>query len=264
MTTILVIPDCHAHPDHNNNRADWLAKLIIDLKPDIVVNGGDQWDFASLSSYDKGKRSFVGKSYSKDLNAGLEFQDRLWGPVRATKKKLPRRVYLIGNHEQRIDRVLDMAPELQGTVGYDNLDLESYYHDVVHYDGGLPGTIEIEGILFAHFFPTGISGRPMGGERPGNMLIMKNNTSCVAFHQHTLDWATRRNVKGKVINGLVAGCFQDYIPDWAGPVGKFWRAGVAVLRNVDDGDFDFQWISLEALRREYSEVKTFSGYNQEE
>lgn len=249
--TILCIPDCHADPDHDNSRADYLANLIIDLRPDIVVNGGDQWDMSSLSSYDKGKRSFQGRSYKKDIEAGLEFQDRLWGPVKATKKKLPRRVYLIGNHEQRIDRALDLSPELEGTVTYSDLDLEANYNDIVYYDGGLPGNIEIEGTLFAHFFPTGISGRPMGGERPGHMLIMKNNTSCVAFHQHTLDWATRRNVNGKVINGLVAGCYQDYIPAWAGSVGKFWRAGVSILRNAEDGNFDFQWISLQNLKDAY-------------
>ena len=30
MKNLLVIPDQHAHPDFNNNRADWLGKLIID------------------------------------------------------------------------------------------------------------------------------------------------------------------------------------------------------------------------------------------
>ena len=29
----LVVPDSHAHPDYNNDRADWLGQLIADLKP---------------------------------------------------------------------------------------------------------------------------------------------------------------------------------------------------------------------------------------
>lgn len=254
--TILIVPDQHAHPDWGNERADYLARLTIDLKPDIVVNGGDAADMPSLSTYDKGKRSFHGKSYKKDIEAHLDFQDRWWGPVKAQKKKLPRRVFLIGNHEQRIDRVLDLSPELEGTVGYHDLELEYFYNDIIPYDGGLPGVLEMEGILWAHYFPTGISGRPMGGERPAHMLLAKNNVSCVAFHQHTLDFATRRNVRGDVLNGLVAGCYQDYINDWAGPVGKFWRAGVAVLTNVSDGNFDFSWISLENLKKEYGDSTT--------
>jgi predicted MPP superfamily phosphohydrolase len=42
--THLIIPDPHAHPDFNNDRAVWLGELIKDLKPDVVVNLGDMWD----------------------------------------------------------------------------------------------------------------------------------------------------------------------------------------------------------------------------
>ncbi|MGD9682625.1 MAG: metallophosphoesterase [Candidatus Obscuribacterales bacterium] len=250
---ILVIPDQHAHPDHNNDRADWLARLIIDIKPDIVVNGGDAADMPSLSDYDKGKRSFHGRSYKADLLAHLDFQDRLWSPVKATKKKMPYRIVLEGNHEHRVERVLDLSPELKGTVGFENFLFEDYYHEVVRYDGSLPGIFEAEGILFAHFYPTGISGRPLGGERPGHMLLAKNGHSSVAFHSHLLDFATRRTVSGKTLNGLVAGCYQDYINEWAGPVGKFWRAGVSILSNVSDGNFDYQFVSIETLRDVYGD-----------
>ncbi len=33
----LVIPDPHAQPGYNNDRADYLAGLIIDLNPDVVI-----------------------------------------------------------------------------------------------------------------------------------------------------------------------------------------------------------------------------------
>lgn len=249
--TILVIPDQHAHPDHHNDRADWLAQMIIDLKPDTVINGGDAADMESLSSYDKGKRSFHGKSYKGDIEAHLDFQERLWGPVKATKKRLPRRIILEGNHENRIERALDLSPELEGTIGFKDYQFDRYYDEVVRYDGQLPGVLDHEGILFAHFFPAGVSGRPMGGEKPGYMLTRKNKTSSVAFHSHIFDFDSTRNVKGTIINGLVAGCYQDYINDWAGAVGKFWRSGVAILWNCEDGNYDLQWVSIEALRKSY-------------
>lgn len=249
--TLLAIPDQHAHFEHNNNRADYLAKFIIDLKPDIVVNGGDAADMPSLSSYDKGKRSFHGKSYKKDIEAHLDFQERLWGPVRATKKKMPYRVVLEGNHEHRIERALDLSPELAGTIGFKDYDFDSYYHEVIRYDGDTPGIWDFQNILFAHFFITGVSGRPIGGERPAHMLIAKNNISCVAFHTHTFDYARRRTVSGRVLNGLVAGCYQDYINDWSGAIGKLWESGVVVLRNIEDGNFDLEWVSLKALEKAY-------------
>ena len=70
MSVHLVVPDIHAHPDHNNDRADWLGKLILDIKPDVVVNIGDMWDMPSMSSYDKGTKGFYGRSYRKDWMPG--------------------------------------------------------------------------------------------------------------------------------------------------------------------------------------------------
>lgn len=252
MKKMLLIPDQHAHFEHSNDRADYVSRLIIDTRPDIVVNAGDCADMPSLSSYDKGKRSFHGKSYKADIEAHLDFQERLWEPVRRTKKRLPRRIVLEGNHENRIERALDLSPELTGTIGFQDYDFDRYYDEVVRYEGGSPGVIKVEGILFAHFFPTGISGRPIGGERPAHMLVNKHGVSSVQFHTHTFDFASRRTVEGRVINGLVGGCYQDYINDWAGTLGQFWRSGVAMLHNVEDGNFDLEWISLERLKREYA------------
>lgn len=249
--TYLVIPDQHAHADFNNDRADWLANLIIDLRPDVVANLGDVFDMPSLSDYDKGKRSFHGRSYKKDIEAGLEFHDRVWGPVRATKKKMPFRFVLEGNHEHRVERALDLSPELSETIGFQDYAFYDYYNEVIRYDGGLPGVFKSDGILFAHFFPTGISGRPMGGISPARMMAQKNKTPCIAGHTHTFDFFSERNISGESLNCLVAGCFQDYTPDWAGPIGRFWQAGVAVLRNVENGSYDFQWISLKSLKDAY-------------
>lgn len=95
---ILCVPDCHAHPDFNNDRADWLGKFILDRKPDVVVNMGDTFDMPSLSSYDKGKASFHGASYEKDIESGLDFLDRMWHPIKKAKKKRPHSVFLEGNH----------------------------------------------------------------------------------------------------------------------------------------------------------------------
>lgn len=248
---ILVVPDCHAHPEYNNNRADYLAQLIIDEQPDIVVNLGDAADVPSLSSYDKGKREFQGRSYRRDIEAHLDFQERMWGPVKARKKKLPHRVVLEGNHEHRIERALDLSPELVGTIGFNDYDFDNYYNEVVRYEGGTPGIIELEGILFAHYFISGVSGRPVSGENPANMLLDKVGTSAVCGHIHTFDFTSKANIQGKVRNTLIAGCYQDYVNGWAGSIGQLWRPGVAILHNVDDGDYDLQWVSLKALQNEY-------------
>src|SRR5881628_1392121 len=106
MTVHLILPDSHAHAEHNNDRADWVGKLIVDLKPDVFINLGDQWDLPSLSGYDKGKSSFHGRAYRRDLDAGLEFSERLFAPIRKAKKKRPLSIYIEGNHEERQRRLL--------------------------------------------------------------------------------------------------------------------------------------------------------------
>jgi hypothetical protein len=249
--THLIIPDTHAHPEHNNDRATLLARLIKDIRPDVVIHLGDSADLSSLSGYDKGKRGFVGRTYRADIESHLDFQDRLWSPVLAAKKKLPRSVFLIGNHEQRIDRALDLSPELVGTIGYADLRLEEWYDTVVPYAGQTPGIIEVDGIHYAHYFVSGVMGRPVGGEHPAYALLTKHFTSLTCGHIHVMDHSIRTTVDGRRIHGLVAGVYQDYDSPWAGEVNKLWWRGVVVKRNVENGNYDPSFISLEALRKEY-------------
>lgn len=255
MTKILVIPDQHAHPDYNNDRADWLGQYIKESKPDVVVNIGDGADMASLSSYDKGKASFIGRSYEKDINAHLDFQHRLWSPVQKGKKKRPHTVYLIGNHEHRITKALEYSPELGGDIyglSLNNLKLDQWYKEVVPYEGGYPGSISIGGISFAHYFTSGILGRPIGGEHPAYSLLTKNFQSCVCGHSHTADFAIRTKEDGTKIMGLLAGVYQDYDSPWAGNLNRLWWRGIVELHNVDNGYFDPHFISLNTLRKEYA------------
>jgi hypothetical protein len=250
MTTHLVIPDCHAHPDYNNSRADLLARLIIDLQPEVVVNIGDAADLPSLSSYDKGKRSFTGRSYRKDIDSHLDFQERMWEPVKRRKKKLPRTVFFEGNHEHRIEKALDLSPELVGTVGFNDLELGKYYDEIVRYEGGTPGVKTIDGIAYAHYFISGVMGRPLSGLSPAKALVDKRHRSSTCGHSHLADWFVT-SPDGGPIMGCVAGVFQDYDAPWAGESNKLWWRGVVIKRNVENGSYDPEFVSLDRLRKEY-------------
>jgi hypothetical protein len=250
-STHLIIPDQHAHPEFNNNRADLLAKLIKDVRPDVVVNIGDAADMPSMSSYDKGTKGFQGRSYRKDINSHLEFQDRLWAPVKRSKKRLPHRVVLEGNHEHRVKRAINASPELDGAISFDDFDFKSYYDEVVEYNGGTPGVVTIDGVSYAHYFISGVACKPISGEHQAYTLLTKQFTSCTQGHTHTTDFAMRTDVNGRRMQGLVVGVYQDYVSEWAGEANRMWWSGVVVKRNVEDGHYDPQWISLEALEKEY-------------
>lgn len=249
----LVIPDQHAHYEHDNSRADLLSSLIVDLRPDVVVNIGDAADLPSLCSYDKGKRSFVGRTYKADIDAHLDFQDRIWGPVARRKKKMPRRVFCIGNHEQRIVTALDIQPELGGTISLSDLRLSEWYDEIVPYEGQTPGVIEVDGILYAHYFTSGILGRSVSGEHTGYYLLGKLFQSATMGHSHLFDYCVRTRGDGIKVHGLSVGCFQDYTNEWAGEIGKLWDRGVVIKRCVEDGSYDLEWVSINRLEKEYGQ-----------
>lgn len=248
----LVVPDSHSHPSYSNRRFDWLGKFILDLKPDKVINLGDGADMASLSSYDTARaKGFHGRTYRRDVDSFLDAQERMWAPVKNAKKKKPWAMYLEGNHEERIRRAVNANPELEGTYGIEDLELGRYYDEFVPYVGNTPGVASVDGVLYAHYFVSGVMGRPIGGEHGAYSLLTKEFTSCTQGHAHTFDYAIRTTGDGRKIHGLVAGCYQDYQSDWAGEVNKMWHSGVIVKRNVDRGQYDLQWVSMEALRKEY-------------
>jgi len=251
---ILVIPDSHAHPDYHNNRAEWLGNYIADVKPEIVINMGDQFDMPSLSSYDKGKSSFMSQSYEADINSGLDFHERLWTPVKKTKKKQPYKVFLHGNHENRLRKVLEYDPQLCGErygVSFRNYSISDYYHEEVPYEGQTPGVYTCEGVSFAHYLISGLMGRPISGEHHAYSLIAKQHTSCVVGHSHTADYALRTDTFGNHIQGLVCGVYQDYKSGWAGLANNLWWRGIVHLRGVESGNFDHEFISLRRLQRAY-------------
>jgi hypothetical protein len=253
MTTHLVVGDTHAHPDHNNDRADLLSRLIIDIKPDVYVHIGDSADMASLSTYDRGLSYFVGRNYRDDINSHLEFEDRVWGPVRRQKKKLPRRVFCVGNHEDRIARALSKSPELNGAISMKDLQLEDFYDDVVYYDGhSTPGIIDVDGIDYAHFVVAGISGRPLGAQHQGHQLIQKRHKSTTVGHSHVFNYTAQKYDRGaSALHGLSLPCFVDYDVDWAGNVTDLWSTGVVIKHGVEDGNYDLEFVSMKRLKEIY-------------
>lgn len=249
----LIIPDPHAHYQHNNDRALWVSKLIDDVKPDVVIVMGDLWDMPSLSGYDKGKKVFQGRTYRQDIDVGLDFNEKLWHYPKKSKKKQPRKVFLEGNHEERIRRAINMQPELEGAIGYDDLDLNRWYNDTVYYVGGTPGHIRIDGVSYAHYFISGIMGRPLGGEHPAYSHITKLRTSTTAGHSHLLDYCIRKGIGGDHMS-LVAGCYFDYNADWAGECNNMYWRGVVIKNDVENGTYNPEFISLNKLQKTYGHL----------
>lgn len=150
---ILIVGDTQCKPGIDLSYMTWIGKYIVDKRPDVIVHIGDNYDFESLSSYDKGKRSFEGRRLKADIEAGNKGIENMLKPLwklqrqqRANKKRvyLPRLVFCVGNHEDRFDRIAQDMPEFDGFVGVDTLNLEKYGWEVYPF----LQPVEIEGIFF--------------------------------------------------------------------------------------------------------------------
>jgi len=81
LTTHMFIPDIQAKPDVDFTYLKAIGNYMVAKKPDVVVCIGDFADMESLSSYDRGLKSFEGRSYQKDIWAAREAMDALLTPL---------------------------------------------------------------------------------------------------------------------------------------------------------------------------------------
>lgn len=259
MISHLIIPDPHAHPDYPNDRFTYLGNLVADLKPDHVICIGDWADMPSLSSYDRGTKGFEGRRYTQDIASAIDAQEKFFTPIKSRKKKLPKFWMLEGNHEHRITRAIDTnATQLEGIISQDDLRYKEFGWEYLPYSGSTPSILELDGISYAHYFTSGVMGRPIGGEHPAYQLLTKKYGSCTQGHIHTTDYCVRTSASGKHIHGLVAGCYVDYNPPWAGNASDLWWSGVIYKVNVNAGSYEPGWISLSSIRGNY---RTGNDYN---
>jgi hypothetical protein len=254
---ILFIPDSQVKPGDDLGFLQRIGQYIVDKKPDVIVHAGDFADMQSLSSYDKGKRSFEGRRYRKDIQAAHDGMKALLGPLReynemrGTNKKSayrPRMVLTLGNHEHRICRTINDEPMLDGAIGLDDLCYEEFGWEVYPF----LEVVVIEGIAFSHYFTTGTMGRPASSAQA---MLNKKHMSCIAGHQQGRQSATAIRADGRQITAIIAGSCYEHDEEYLGPQGnKHWH-GIVMLHNVEDGQFDEVYIPLHYLNEKYAEVE---------
>jgi hypothetical protein len=205
----------------------------------------------SLSSYDRGMKSFEGRSYTNDLWAAREAMDALLEPLYAEQKRLkknkeknyyPRMVLTLGNHENRINLVVNEDRKLEGLISTE---------DLPYQDWEVKPFLEVEcidGIAYSHYFTSGVMGRPI---TTAQALLNKKHMSCFAGHQQGRQIAYARRADGKEMTAIICGSFYEHDEDYLGPQGNQHFRGCYMLHEVDDGAFDEMAVSLRYLKENY-------------
>lgn len=257
MRRHLIIPDTQVKDGVPMDHLRWISKAIMEYRPDVIVHLGDHADMPSLSSYDKGKKSFEGRRYKKDIDAANEGMDILMSEYHAHNDKrrrwkekiyAPELHFCLGNHENRINRACEETPELDGVLSV--WDLNYMQHGWEVHDFLKP--IRIDGIVYAHYFAAQTTGRPLGGQIPSRLA--KIGSSFVMGHQQVYLVGQEAYPDGSRRRGLVCGSCYLHDEDYRGyQANGEWR-GIFVLNEVRNGLYDLMELSLDYLCRRYEGV----------
>ena len=257
MNRILVVGDCHVSTEEDLSRFDYANELIMEKRPDIIVLMGDFVTLNCLSFWDKDKRQRMeGRRYHEEIANANKALDMMFhglyeekNRLRKNKKKLyiPDIIYLEGNHEDRLNRYLEVDPIFQGQVGIaQDLRLVERaiswidYRDYYYYNG----------IGFTHIPHNAV--RPVSGKYHVFKAMDCTIQSVVYGHTHKLETACR-HVPGMVHLQQVLSCggyFDEDEEYTNGMLTNYWK-GLILLNNYKEGRFDMETYSLGRLRRMY-------------
>ena len=127
MKSAVFFADAHkVHDESPHWSYELFLKFMDDFRPNILIDGGDHLDFPYISSFNKDKLLFLEKKrLAKDFAL-------LTTDLRQLRDMTERMLFLQGNHEKRLDRVIEHQPlfegdlELQNRVDFKTLDIEYY------------------------------------------------------------------------------------------------------------------------------------------
>ena len=256
MSKHLVIGDPHVQPSTSNERFIKAGKVVLDYRPTTVICLGDFADMPSLSSYDRGTKSYEGRRYRQDIESVRDALGKFNRPIdeynetcRVNKKAQykPRKVMLGGNHEDRILRTIQIHPEMDGQIGLHDLQYEEHGWEVIPYRE----VIEIDGVAYCHYFPSGIKGEAVSGLNVAASLLAKHMTSCTVGHNHLFDYAIRNTPGGITHMALSAGCFFEHPQTYAAHTQYMWWRGLIIKNNVSNGVYDLETLSMEEINERY-------------
>lgn len=254
MSKHFIIPDVQIRKGDDTKFLNRIGQYIVEKKPDVVVCIGDFADMPSLSSYDVGKKAFEGRRYRDDVQAAIDAQFALFGPLydynlqayRNKKKQYkPRLVMTLGNHEYRIIKAVNNDAKLDGVLNISDLGYKEFgweVHDFLD-------VVVIDGVAYSHYFTSGVLGRPATSAAA---QLNKKHMSCIAGHQQGLQIHMAQAADGRRLTSVIAGSCYEHDEDYMGPQGnKHWR-GALTLHNVNNGEFDLVPVPLRYLEEKYN------------
>lgn len=253
--TVVVFSCAHADPSTSNVRFKALGQFLYNLKPDMVFDLGDGADMRSLNSYDERyPKALATQSYERDIESYNNAQELIRQPFKQNHKKQPYWVGFEGNHEHRIKRYLALNPRSEGEkygVSFSHLQTDYWFDDYHGYENDGPAIATYDGVAYAHYFTTGNSATATSGIHHAYTLVQNLSCSATCGHSHKRGLSFKDGALPNGNIGLVVGCYKGSEEHWAGQANKGWWNGVVIKRELENGMYEPEFVSLRQILRLY-------------
>ncbi len=252
LEDIIVIADTQVDNQSPTDHLKAISRYIWHHKPEHVVHIGDHWDFPSLSTYAT-QLEAEGRRLTDDLEGGFAAFKMIMEETHRLNKKLkktfykPSKHFIMGNHENRLRRFMDMHPVLQGCF-----DLGSFIKAQGWEVSEFLDPLWIGDICFMHYMPNPESSRAVGGGIENK--LNKFPHSFIHGHQQKYQYGRRQNLQGKPHFGICAGSFYMHDEAYRGANNTEIRGFVhlkAYKNRYGYADHDAEFVSLERLLADY-------------
>lgn len=244
------IPDTQIKKNVPLNHLEAAGNYIAEKKPDVIVCIGDWWDMPSLSTYDTpGQDGWELMDVEEDFEVGIEAMEMFLKPIKKARNYEPRLVFTMGNHEDRVRRARQDAHnrKFKKNLADDKFRLKEFGFQVVPF----LHRIDIDGILYSHYFTGGLYDRPLGGQAETRLKNLCHSFSM--GHQQLYQVGVWYTGAGERIRGLVCGTFYQHEEDYISKQGndRCWR-GMIFKHEVYKGDYNLMELSIPYLLENWS------------
>lgn len=261
MSYHLVFADGHVAPGENMDRFDWLGRMILEERPKEVINIGDMGTLDSCSYHPCNANDRP--TLREDFDAMKEAQTRMWSPLAEWNRRQrshrhrqwePKRIMLLGNHEDRFNRRAQDDPDRLGSVvDFDDESGISLHWDQVYEYGDYYIS---DGVGYTHT-PMNRMGRPRTGVHRGLHIARDIQHHLVYGHTHTMDMTVlplhaQENAARMVLNAP-AFMPHQHVESYAKNSQTGWMYGLLRIRPSSEPNvpFSFDYLSMKDLERLY-------------
>lgn len=225
---VIVIGDMHRKPGLDVGTMRWIGRYVAEAKPDNVIQIGDFFDFESCEFHSAaGSAGQVHRpSFQDDIAAGEEALDEYHRETGIGE--IPHDV-VFGNHEYRVWRLEELAPNLTGVL---TTQLEQFFARYRWRTTAYRHWLFMEGVGFTHV-PMSIMQKPIGGRYPENTIGNQATHSIVFGHTHRWNHVTVPKIginNSITVTNVGSAMPYGYVPSYADGATTGYSYGIADLR----------------------------------